>query len=485
MTCLVPGCKSNYHSQGDSYVPTFSFPTDVETREKWFRAIPRPKGDYEENKRFLVCIHHFREEDIERNIEYYNGVEMIKMPRKKVVLKKFAVPSIFPNCPTYFTDAVAKTQRLSLDDKEEKRMQDVYKKSRTEFQETEAKFRISSLSCIISKLHMIELPNDWLFHRPDSSNILFLKIQFCDEVSTIERYIIVDESLFCKSFYKEKNKIQLSSSSINDIRLLENIIHEVDLFEISPSTNTNTSATSLIQHVENSIHSLGQAIDTLEHTDSKLYFEIAEASLRMRLTFLLDQLKYLIIDKHARRYNIITLVFCLKIHGISPACYRLIQGSNCLTFPHERNWLKVKNSIGLESDYTKILREVATTFNNLERHVILQMDEVHIRGDASYKGGRVIGSIDNPNDPYTTVFSMMVSSLSAKFSTIVRLIPLGSSSSESLYPIVRSTICGIEACGLFVEAVCTDNYPLNVRLYKLFSTSSKLEPKVQHPLQPT
>ena len=29
---------------------------------------------------------------------------------------------------------------------------------------------------------------------------------------------------------------------------------------------------------------------------------------------------------------IITQVFCLKIHGISPACYRLIQGSNCLIF---------------------------------------------------------------------------------------------------------------------------------------------------------
>ena len=139
---------------------------------------------------------------------------------------------------------------------------------------------------------------------------------------------------------------------------------------------------------------------------------------------------------------------------------------------------------GLESDYTKILKEVATTFNDLERHVILQMDEGHIRSDASCKGGRVIGSIDNPNDPYTTVFSMMVSSLSAKFSTTVRLIPLGSSSAESLYPIVRSTIYDIEACGLFVEAVCTDNYPLNVRLYKLFSTSSKLEPKVQHPCNP-
>ena len=29
--------------------------------------------------------------------------------------------------------------------------------------------------------------------------------------------------------------------------------------------------------------------------------------------------------------------------------------------------------------------------NDSERHVILQMDEVHIRGDASYKGGKVIG----------------------------------------------------------------------------------------------
>ena len=58
---------------------------------------------------------------------------MIKMPRKKVVLKKFAVPSIFPYRPTYLTDAVAKTQRLSLDNKEEKRMQDAYKKSRADF----------------------------------------------------------------------------------------------------------------------------------------------------------------------------------------------------------------------------------------------------------------------------------------------------------------------------------------------------------------
>ena len=411
-------------------------------------------------------------------------MEMIETVRKKVALKKCAVPSIFPNCPSYLTDAADRCKRLCLDDKEEKRVQEAYQKSRAEFKETEAKFVISTLNCIISKLHLIELPKGWLVHRPNCTIILFLKIHYHNEISTVERSIIVDEKLYCKAFYKENNIITLSCNSFNDIRLLENIIHEVETFEMSQNDYSISSAIPLKKHVENAIHNLTNAIDTLEPTHSKFDFEAEKDSMLIRLNFLLDQLKYLIVDKHARRYNIITQVFCLKIHGISPGCDRLIQGSNCIILPHERNLLKIKNSIGLESEYTKILEEVATTFNDLERHVILQMDEVHIRSDASYKGGRVIGSINNPDDPHTTVFSMMVSSLSARFSTIVRLIPLGSSSAESLFPIVKSTICDIEACGLFVEAVCTDNYPLNVRLYKFFSINSKLEPKVQHPCNP-
>ena len=62
----------------------------------------------------------------------------------------------------------------------------------------------------------------------------------------------------------------------------------------------------------------------------------------------------------------------------------------------------------------------------------------------------------------------MISSLMNKCSTIVRLVPLGSSSARELYPIVKNTICDIEIGNLFVEAVCTDNYPLNVNLFKLF-----------------
>ena len=106
----------------------------------------------------------------------------------------------------------------------------------------------------------------------------------------------------------------------------------------------------MIKHIENAIHNLRGAFDTLEAGLSKSDLDIEEDCMRIRLSFLLDQLKYLIVDKHARRYNVLTQVFDLNIHGISPACYRLIQSSNCLILPHERNLLKIKNNIGLESD---------------------------------------------------------------------------------------------------------------------------------------
>ena len=47
-----------------------------------------------------------------------------------------------------------------------------------------------------------------------------------------------------------------------------------------------------------------------------------------------------------------------------------------------------------------------------------------------------------------------------KFSTFVRLVSLGSSTAAALLPIIIKTISDIESCNLYVDAVCSDNYPL-------------------------
>ena len=60
------------------------------------------------------------------------------------------------------------------------------------------------------------------------------------------------------------------------------------------------------------------------------------------------------------------------------------------------------------------------------------------------------------------------------------------SKQADLYPIITKTIGDIESCDLFVEAICTDNYPLNVSLFKFFSHDTKiLQPRVVHPCNPT
>ena len=55
MSCIVPGCSSNYRGE-EHFTKVFSFPKDYEVREKWFRAIPRPREDYQDNKNIKVSI---------------------------------------------------------------------------------------------------------------------------------------------------------------------------------------------------------------------------------------------------------------------------------------------------------------------------------------------------------------------------------------------------------------------------------------------
>ena len=68
-----------------------------------------------------------------------------------------------------------------------------------------------------------------------------------------------------------------------------------------------------------------------------------------------------------------------------------------------------------------------------------------------------------------------------KWSCIVRLLPCASVTAEKLFDVIKSCIHDIEHCGLFVQIISTDNYPLNVKLFKLFSPIGKLETRVPHP----
>ena len=108
------------------------------------------------------------------------------------------------------------------------------------------------------------------------------------------------------------------------------------------------------------------------------------------------------------------------------------------------------------------------------------MDEIHVKSELTYKGGKVFGSSLNTTEPAKAIFAFMVSSLSKKWSTIVRLLPCSNSSTAELFPIIEMVIEDVERCGLNVQVLCTDNYPMNVNIFKLFSPTNILDYIVPH-----
>ena len=91
----------------------------------------------------------------------------------------------------------------------------------------------------------------------------------------------------CRAFYKVTHKIQLSNYVLNDIRLLEQIIQEVELFEMVKNTNVTSSANPVKKHVDNAINEISSAINELDSSRySMVDYETENTdSMRIRLNF--------------------------------------------------------------------------------------------------------------------------------------------------------------------------------------------------------
>ena len=90
--CCVPNCTSNYDSKKEAgLVICFIFPSKEELKKKWIRKIPR--GNLIISKHTVVCVKHFKEEDIIRNeiLPEKNGDPDIVIPHKRIKLKADAV----------------------------------------------------------------------------------------------------------------------------------------------------------------------------------------------------------------------------------------------------------------------------------------------------------------------------------------------------------------------------------------------------------
>ena len=107
----------------------------------------------------------------------------------------------------------------------------------------------------------------------------------------------------------------------------------------------------------------------------------------------------------------ITLLTTLKCQLVSPACCSYLQSLEYLSFPHHLTLQRLYSNIGLDSEFAYYLRQSTLEFNPMERNVIVQMDQIHVKSEYTYNGGRIIASSIHSIEPDITVFAIMVSSL--------------------------------------------------------------------------
>ena len=262
----------------------------------------------------------------------------------------------------------------------------------------------------------------------------------------------------------------LSLNHVKDIREIDILIKDISDY------NSNSVEVEIKQAILNIQNSIAKLELRNEH-------ELLPAI--SRLQFILCQLENILLPKQRYKYNVFILAVALKAQLISPACYNFLQTSQCITLPHQSTLRNLTSKSGLENEFKAFLIKSTAHFSKQQRQLVLNIDEVYVQSDFSYKGGKIYGSSSsNVQVAAKTVLAFMVTSRFEKWSEIVRLYPIASTDAIENFDIVTTVIADIEDCNLNVVVLCSDNLPLNQNLFKQFSSKHEIKQSVPHPCDP-
>ena len=183
----------------------------------------------------------------------------------------------------------------------------------------------------------------------------------------------IDDTLHVKCFVN-KDEIPTQITPISDIRQISQLTQELETHQQD----------DIEIGINNAIYSVRSTIEKLttceKGKDSQSIFN--------RLQFILCQLENLTVSKNNRRYNVLTLVLSLKAQLISSGCYRYLQSLECISLPHPSTLRRLYSNIGIDTSFIDYLKVACQDFNEFKKHVLLQLDEIHVRSDYTYKGGK-------------------------------------------------------------------------------------------------
>ncbi|GBM92517.1 hypothetical protein AVEN_105666-1, partial [Araneus ventricosus] len=405
-----------------------------------------------------VCELHFVEEDFireARGFDLQTG-KVLTAPLSIKKLKKDAFPSIFKGYPEY-SCKIARNQRDDPQQKREAREQsaisqaieasikekELYEKSRLFVSLKELDLKVSNLN----------LSSFWTLIRKDSY-LLFAKL-IDSPCPQINYSVQINEALEVNVFFKNVKRLKVGSYSFPLECRSTNLLSEIlatcsKVFEEEPKDDV--------------LNSVKDVLRSIMRSDEDSFFQ-----------FICEQLSL----KEMRKltYSPEMLVFCTLLYGLAPNAYQFIRKSGRLILLHPTTIQNLCSSPGInpqleqnEKYFLNYLSQKVTYLSDLDKKVILQFDEIHIKPYADYKSGSIVGISKNSGELATSAHVFMISSVTSSYRDVVHVWPVKSLKYDDLHCMVRKIIDKLEHIGFIVFAVVSDNNSINRSAMSQFDT---------------
>lgn len=383
-------------------------------------------------------------------------------------LKPDAVPTIFPNLPSYLS-SVAIPTRTNPDD----RRQNVERDHKRKIDEYFNADLVGSYdSFCANHPNKISRICDWESKTVSGKTWLYMCDFGASENIQIVCSVSVDINLQVSVFLKE------SELTYNDLKW----VLEPDMKLRRWSEFENILARYKYQSsCDNNVSdNLEKSLRALEIT--KMSSDIDMFEYKSLLDLIIDQVK--LISSKRKRYSSATVIAAFVVYTQSSSTYALLR--NIFVFPHPRylQYLSSKLSISADStaDNQNYFGFMCKELTDMQRKLIIQIDEIYLNASLQYKSQSVVGYAENnPEAVAKTVQAFMVSSVFGNFREIVRLFPSSGLNGNDLSELTKNVVDFVQSFNCQVIAIITDNNRINQNLF-YHLTESKQSLRYQNPI---
>ncbi|QQP39506.1 Putative LOC101234561, partial [Caligus rogercresseyi] len=459
---------TGHDDQKDPNISQHYFPADPDLRQAWKLAIRREH--FEPSKNSVICSLHFLPSDFK--VESSDSNPRRKRNRKDNSLVsrrlvKEAVPTVFPNLPSYYTKSKPKPRGDNSSQNRNDKTFQRHEKEAAAFLDGE---KFSSVDEVMGRIDLSCFPD--VIVTKKNNALLIYQLAFSDNDHP-PQMIFTIEIFHDLTFQVWIGQVISSRGS------LLHIIRDDKLSSTGQLIN-------LIAHARNKPDNQRTEVDTYEQCyqllEGTLVQEGCSEETKKKVAFLMEQLKLLKKKENARRYSPTLLAVACLWENTSPSLYRMILHDGFLTLPSSSHLNRLSRAFSVESGVSEgtkaYLKARAGKLNEREKIVALLVDEVATAKRVEYSNGTFFGF--EKMEPTKTVLAFLITSICGKYKDVVGLNPVVKLNAELLAHLHRVALRAATEAGFLVITSICDGHSVNRRFYSEMLCDGRLKVSISN-----